>query len=220
MEHLLVALWRAPDADVSTIVSDWAPRALADANVEALTVNVADTDQGPYKDGNPVDALIALGLGRAHDLDDVPERGALYAIAREVKVWRVDPRHPKSWDRTWPDGTEAPGVKMVSFVQRAEDLTHEQFVRHWTEQHAPLALKHHIGLANYTQNLVRRAYTPGGAAVDGIAELSFRSRDAFENQFYDSDEGRAAIKTDVKRFIMRPSGEAALMRELPLRTPR
>ena len=215
----MVALWRAADADVSTVIDDWAPLALKDANVQALTVSLADPDQGPYKDGDPVDVVIKLGLERAHDLDDVPDRGALYAIAREVNVWRVDPRTPKQWQRTWPDGTEAPGVKMVSFMRRAEGLTHEQFVRHWTENHAPLAVKHHVGLSNYTQNVVRRAYTPGGAAIDGIAELHFPTRDAFTDEFFDTDEGRAVIMADVKRFMAHPGPETALMRELSLRTP-
>jgi uncharacterized protein (TIGR02118 family) len=137
-----------------------------------------------------------------------------------VHVWRVDPRVPRAWDRTWPDGEYAPGEKMVSFMRRAEDTTHEQFVRHWTERHAPLACAHHTGLWNYTQNVVRRAYTPGGSGVDGIAELHFRSRDSFENEFFDSDEGRAVIMADVKQFMAKPGRETALMRELPLRTPR
>jgi uncharacterized protein (TIGR02118 family) len=108
---------------------------------------------------------------------------------------------------------------MVSFMRRADGLTHEQFVRHWTQHHTPLARRHHVGLWNYTQNVVRRAFTPGGEGIDGIAELHFRSRDDFDTKFFDSDDGRAVIMADVKRFLSRPAGEAALMRELPLRTP-
>ena len=128
----------------------------------------------------------------------------LHALARRVEVWRVDPRRPIEWDRTWPDGEFAPGVKMVSFMQRADGLTHEQFARHWTENHTPLALRHHVGLWNYTQNVVRRAYTPGGNPIDGVAELHFRTRDDFVNRFFDSDEGRAVILADVKRFMSPP----------------
>jgi uncharacterized protein (TIGR02118 family) len=212
-----VALWKAREADVAALRETWAPIALADTNVLQCTMSFADVDQGPYANGDPVDLVITLGLERAHDLDDVPSRGVLYASAREVNVWRVDPRHPKTWERTWPDGEFAPGVKMVSFMRRAEGLTHEQFVRHWTENHAPLACTHHVGLWNYTQNVVRRAYTPGGAAIDGVAELHFRSRESFDTEFFDSDDGRAAIMQDVKRFMAKPGGNAALMRELPLR---
>ena len=78
-------------------------------------------------------------------------------------MWRVDIRQPVTWDHHEAAGADAPGVKIVSFMQRADDLSHEQFARHWTEHHTPLALQHHVGLWNYTQNVVRRAYTPGGA---------------------------------------------------------
>jgi uncharacterized protein (TIGR02118 family) len=194
--------------------------------VETCTVNLAQSDQGPYErtpdaDGlvPNCDALIALGLTRAHDLDDVPQRDLLHGLVRRMEVWRVDPHRPIGWDRTWPDGEYAPGVKLVSFIQRKDELTHEQFARHWTEQHAPLARRHHVGLWNYTQNVIRRAYTPGGGTFDGIAELHFRTRDDFADRFFDSDEGRTVIVEDVERFMARPRPETALMRELPLRTP-
>ncbi len=210
MEHLLIAVWRAPGADVAVVQETWAPAALGVGNVQSCTLSLAVADQGRFAGGDPVDVLIALGLQHAHDLDDVPERGMLYGIAREVNVWRVDPRRAIV-------SNEATTIKMVSFVARAEHLSHEQFVRHWTEVHVPLARRHHAGLIDYTQNVVRRAYTPGGAGVDGVAELRFRDRDDFEQRFYDSDEGRDIIRRDVQQFIARPSGQAALMHELPLR---
>jgi uncharacterized protein (TIGR02118 family) len=228
-EHLLVAIWRAasvaPDALAAQILDTWAPEALLAEPVVSCTVNLAEADQGQYTREPDAaglvpncDALIALGLTRAHDIDDVPARDLLHAVARRVDIWRVDPRHVIAADRTAGDGEPAPGVKMVSFMRRAETLSHEQFVRHWTENHTPLAKRHHIGLWNYTQNVVRRALTPGGDAIDGVAELHFRTRADFENKFFDSDEGRAVILADVKRFMMPPSKETALMREIPLKT--
>jgi uncharacterized protein (TIGR02118 family) len=228
-EHLLVAIWRAagvtPEAVTEQVVRTWAPEALSSESVLALTVNLAESDQGQYTrtpDAQGLvpncDAVIELGLSRAHDIDDVPARDALHAIARRVDVWRVDPRRVIAADPAGPDGEPVLGVKMVSFMRRAEGTSHEQFVRHWTENHAPLAQRHHIGLWNYTQNVVRRALTPGGDAIDGVADLHFRTRDDFENKFFDSDEGRAVILADVKRFMQPPSGETALMRALPLRT--
>jgi uncharacterized protein (TIGR02118 family) len=228
-EHLLVGVWRSPGvtpAEVTArVVGEWAPEALAQEALESCTVSIAESDQGPYTrepDAAGVvpncDVLLALGLTRAHDLDDVPARDLLHALARRVEVWRVDTRRPLAWDRDWPDGEYAPGVKMVSFMQRAEGLTHEQFARHWTENHTQLAMRHHVGLWNYTQNVVRRAYAPGGAAIDGVAELHFRTRTDIDERFFDSDQGRAVILADVRRFMSRPRAETALMRELPLRT--
>jgi len=214
MEHLLIALWRAPGADLAAIRDAWAEAALPVDNVQSCTISMAAADQGRFASGDPVDMLIALGLRLAHDLDDVPERDVLYRAAREVNVWRVDPHRQIVSDE--PTSIEPTSIKMGSFVARAGHLSHEQFVRHWTEVHAPLARRHHAGLADYTQNVVRRAYTPGGAGVDGIAELRFGSRDDFEHRFYDSDEGRDIIRRDVQEFIARPSGQAALMHEVEL----
>jgi uncharacterized protein (TIGR02118 family) len=227
-EHLLVAIWRAakvePEVLARQVIDAWAPEALLGESVLSCTVNLAEADQGLYTrepDAQGLvpncDVLIALGLTRAHDIDDLPARDMLHTVARRVDVWRVDPRRVLTSDPTEPDGEPSSGVKMVSFMRRAEGLSHEQFVRHWTENHTPLALRHHVGLWNYTQNVVRRALTPGGDAIDGIAELHFRTRADFENRYFDSDEGRAVILADVKRFMMPPSRETALMRVLPLR---
>jgi uncharacterized protein (TIGR02118 family) len=229
VEHLLVAIWRAapvaPDALTAQVLDTWAPEALLAEPVVSCTVNLAEADQGQYTREPDAaglvpncDALIALGLTRAHDIDDVPARDLLHAVARRVDIWRVDPHRVINADRAVDDGEPAPGVKMVSFMRRAASLSHEQFVRHWTENHTPLAKRHHVGLWNYTQNVVRRALTPGGDAIDGIAELHFRTRADFENKFFDSDEGRSVILADVKRFMLPPSKETALMREIPLRT--
>ena len=228
-EHLLVAIWRAaavtPDALAAQILDAWAPEALAAEPVVSCTVNLAEKDQGQYTREPDAaglvpncDVLIALGLTRAHDIDDVPARDALHAVARRVDIWRVDPHYVIAAEPAGADGERASGVKMVSFMRRAESLSHEQFVRHWTENHTPLATRHHIGLWNYTQNVVRRALTPGGDAIDGVAELHFRTRADFEDKFFDSDEGRAVILADVKRFMRPPSNETALMREIPLKT--
>src|SRR5262249_17659934 len=153
------------------VLDEWAPEALAVESVRSCTVSLAETDQGIYSrepDAHGLvpncDVLIALGLDRAHDIDDVPVRDLLHAVARRVDVWRVDPRRVITAEPTRPVGERAEGVKMVSFMRRAEALSHEQFVRHWTENHAPLARRHHVGLWNYTQNVVRRALTPGGDA--------------------------------------------------------
>lgn len=186
----MIGIWRAAAGDPGAVLDEWTALACDEPTVESLVVSTA-VDK---RDDAHCDVLIALGLTRAHDLDDIPARDLLYKEAREVEVWRVEPRRPI----TSNDATE---IKRVSFVHRRDDLTHEQFVRHWTEVHAPLARKHHPGVADYTQNIVRRAYTPGGANIDGIAELRYRTREDLETRRYDSEEGKAIIRADVAEFI-------------------
>jgi uncharacterized protein (TIGR02118 family) len=76
-----------------------------------------------------------------------------------------------------------------------------QFDHHWTAVHRPLAQKYHVGMELYVQNVVRSALGPGGEWIDGIAELGFRSPEAFATGNYDSDEGYKTIAADVATFV-------------------
>lgn len=209
METLVIALWRAPDTNAATcraaLLDEWVSQALYGEGVLAVELKTQLPDQGPHThvpdergDVPNADALITLGLERAHDLDDVPARDLLHKLARRIEVWRVQTHQRRVCVATLES---APRVVMVSFVQRLHDLSHEQFVRHWTERHTQLALRHHVGLCGYRQHVVRRAYTPGGHVIDGIAELEFATRDDFEQRFYDSDDGKQIIRADIARFI-------------------
>jgi uncharacterized protein (TIGR02118 family) len=108
-------------------------------------------------------------------------------------AWLVEER-PK-WDEL-----DQPGITRFSFLHRAAGIDHDEFARHWTEVHAPLARRHHPALRRYVQNIVIQ---PTGDAdpIDGIVELGFASVDDLEQRMYDSDEGRAAVAADVRTFI-------------------
>ncbi len=75
-------------------------------------------------------------------------------------------------------------IKTVSLLTRREGLTHEEFVRHWVEIHAPLA--HAVpGVRRYVQSHIvgerTRPDIPTTALeVDGIAELWYDDRAAME----------------------------------------
>ena len=68
-------------------------------------------------------------------------------------------------------------IKSLSLLTRKPHLSHEEFVRHWLEIHAPLA--HAVpGVRRYVQNHIiderHRADIPTTeVAVDGVAELWF-----------------------------------------------
>src|SRR5207237_3659462 len=73
-------------------------------------------------------------------------------------------------------------IKSISLLTRKDGWTHEQFVRHWVDVHAPLA--HAVpGLRRYVQSHIveerrRPDVPPLDVEVDGIAELSYDSREA------------------------------------------
>ena len=73
-------------------------------------------------------------------------------------------------------------VKSLSLLVRKDGMTHEQFMKHWVEIHAPLALKV-PGLRRYVQSHIRderrRPDIPWiGIEVDGIAETWYDDADA------------------------------------------
>jgi uncharacterized protein (TIGR02118 family) len=96
-------------------------------------------------------------------------------------------------------------IKTIGLLTRKDGFTHEQFVRHWVEVHAPLA--HAVpGLRRYVQNHIRSLRSRADIAdhdieLDGIAELWFDDQAAFEMA------GRSpemkALHADGARFIGR-----------------
>jgi uncharacterized protein (TIGR02118 family) len=129
------------------------------------------------------------------------------ALPPGADAYRVEER--VLWDR------DSSVVTRISFVQRAERLSHDEFARHWAAVHAPLARVHHPGLARYVQNVVVEKLTPDAPDVDGIAELGFASLEDFRERMYDSDEGREVIAADVRRFIDVAAGWRMLGRPAP-----
>jgi uncharacterized protein (TIGR02118 family) len=181
---------------VRTLVAVWDPDvdALAALAASGAEVRPAVADQGPYARGTPFGALVVAG----GDFDPCSVTGAT------VWAWRVQEQVPRA-------GPEC-AVAMVSLMRRRPGTTHAEFRTHWTERHGPLALRRHVGLADYHQFLVEEALTFGVAPdIDGIALLGFRTRSDFETRFFDSDAGRAEIMEDVVRFMDRPGPETTLV---------
>ena len=75
-------------------------------------------------------------------------------------------------------------IKTVGLLTRKSGWTHEQFMKHWIDVHAPLALKVQ-GLRRYVQNHLKGERTRAdiettALEIDGIAELWFDDQAALE----------------------------------------
>ena len=96
-------------------------------------------------------------------------------------------------------------IKSISLLTRKDGLTHEQFVRHWVDIHAPLA--HAVpGLRRYVQSHIveerRRPDIPAlDVEVDGVAELWYDDRENMARAMA-SPESKA-LHADGARFIGR-----------------
>ncbi len=98
-------------------------------------------------------------------------------------------------------------VKLIEMMTRKEGLTHEQFMKHWTEVHAPI-VKKIPGLRRYVQNH-SIPMKKGVAPYDGIAEVWYDDMDAFravlkwyrENPEIQEDEKKFLDMSKLQHFI-------------------
>jgi uncharacterized protein (TIGR02118 family) len=163
-------------------------------------VDIPPEEAGLRPGGEPVfDAVVEL------ELDDpsscVPALvGADHESVGQSHAYVVEEHVERPYDRDWPAGERSPGVKSIFFAARREGMTHDEFARYWGEQHAPLALKHHVGMWRYARNVVKSALSAEAPDWDGLAVLHFRTPRDLRERFYDSDEGRAVIAADVAKF--------------------
>jgi uncharacterized protein (TIGR02118 family) len=83
--------------------------------------------------------------------------------------------------------------KAMILLTRRPDMSHEEFVRWWLDEHVPLA----SGLPNVRKvilNVVDEGYDEAG--VDGVSELWFDSRADFDDA-YASEIGKATAADSI-----------------------
>jgi len=91
-----------------------------------------------------------------------------------------------------------PGAISVSTMVAHPDLNHEQADQHWRDVHAPLALTVHKAMTNYTQLSILHCFT--GPEWNGFALCGFDTESDLRDHFFDSPEGKEAIRNDIAKF--------------------
>jgi uncharacterized protein (TIGR02118 family) len=96
-------------------------------------------------------------------------------------------------------------IKRASLLARKPGITHEEFVKHWVEIHAPMA-RACPGIGRYTLTIInssstRKDVAPFDIQVDGIAELWFKDKASFEA--YSSSPATKRLRDDGATFIGR-----------------
>ena len=104
-----------------------------------------------------------------------------------------------------PGPAPGTGIKTVSLLQRKAGMSHEDFVKHWSEVHAPIAYDC-PGISRYTLTIIRssshRSDVPAlDAEFDGIAELYFENQAALDA--YRASPVTKKLRDDGATFIGR-----------------
>ena len=168
------------------------------------------------------DAVAELWFDSIHDFTDRVRRydspegaaaveGDAASLVGSNVGYRVIEHIQQDYERSWGDGQQSPGVKMVGPLRRAEALSHDQFVDYWLQRHVPLVLKHLTGMWRYITNVVTASLIPGAPEIDGVVELHVRELEDLTDRerFYDSPEGQQIMSADSSRFLSRPSRSLA-----------
>ena len=91
-------------------------------------------------------------------------------------------------------------IKTIAVAHRKADMTHEEFIKYWHEEHAPLVKKIWPGLRKYVQNeIIVAAGQKRGA--DGIVEMWYDNLDAMKKAmaWVQTDAGKP-IRDDAEKF--------------------
>lgn len=95
-------------------------------------------------------------------------------------------------------GQASTGVTAIFPMLHHPDLDHRRSDDHWRDTHAPLALRHHPGMWDYSQLSV--VHTIHGPELDGFALCAFASLDDMKHRFFGDDHDREVIYADVASF--------------------
>jgi uncharacterized protein (TIGR02118 family) len=98
-------------------------------------------------------------------------------------------------------------LKLVNLLVRADDLTHEEFVEYWYEEHAPLARD----LPNAKKYATSVPSDPERSEYDGIVELYFDDMAALTEAF-ESETGQA-VQADLAEFAKPDEGPTMYVEE-------
>jgi EthD domain len=126
------------------------------------------------------------------DLRQMGAQGFDYLISETIQ-WNRTPR-PAVGERT-------PGVKMLAFTRRNENLPNKEVEAMW-RRHQIAASKYHAFATSYVQDGVIAGLTAGAPVVHGLAELFFPTLEDLEERFYGGTiAGEEAIYADAKPFV-------------------
>ena len=152
--------------------------------VAASCRGVAYADDRTEAKDLPFRTLVRAVTDRPADLDAAGSVGRYVVCARPQRVR--------------PGADPVDGVIQINAMVGHPSLGHDGADAHWRDLHAPLALRHHVAMSQYTQLSVLHRIS--GPEYDGFALCEFDSMNDLRDHFFDGPEGKRIILADVASF--------------------
>jgi hypothetical protein len=190
------------DGDVlRTAIVEKAVPAIRACGATGITVFAADRDVAAGRPVRQIDppirAMVSFWLEDA--ADRAPAEAALRSLVKAVAGYLVVESRPLVHEM--PRGKRTPGMKQISCVTKRADLSQEDFVRIWHEDHRKVAIETQSTFG-YVRNEIFRPVTEGAPMQwTAIVEESFPI-EALDDPhvFYDA-KSEAEYQTNFKRMM-------------------
>lgn len=179
-------------AELGSRLRNVAEKLAADPATSLVLLHVSDDAVGTPEemtfDNAPWDAALTADGPSLEGLEGV---AAVYEVDR-----RIIKRQPRG-----DGGARTPGFTLVCPTVRKPGMTHEDYDRHWAENHGPIHVENSPATCHYEQFTVSRALTDGAPEFDGFGRLSFESSESFANEMFTGPEAQQNIQEDMVRFL-------------------
>jgi hypothetical protein len=169
MTKLMFALW----GDLAGLHAPEVHGRIEAAGGIRLQVNVADAEVeramriSTFEPG--IDGFATVWTATTSVAPDVA--AALHDVGDRVVGWEVEERRPIESQDQW-DGTRLDGLANMAVLRRPAELTQEEWLHRWREEHTPIAIATQATFG-YVQNLVASRLTEETPEVSGIVEELF-----------------------------------------------
>jgi len=127
-------------------------------------------------------------------------RSAVASWPFAARAWLVAEHTPVDYERTWPSGTQSPGVRMVSSLFRRPGSSRREFEAHWLGPHLRIARSYTVPVWRYDQNVVVEALC-GDGGEDGFVGMHFRTPEELESRWADHPEEAKRGAEDAALFL-------------------
>ncbi|HWM73204.1 MAG TPA: EthD domain-containing protein [Nocardioides sp.] len=198
MTKLMFALW----GDLADLHSPEVHGRVEAAGGIRMQVNVADEEVeramriSTFEPG--IDGFATVWTATTSVAQDLV--AALHDVGDRVVGWEVEERRPIEPPDEW-DGSRLDGLANIAVLRRPEELTQEEWLRRWREDHTPVAIATQATFG-YVQNLVVAPLTEETPEVSGLVEELFPTAAIDDmHAFYGTEGDDAELSSRLERLM-------------------